>query len=245
MKRKTGITRMLSKGVTLILSPVLALFLAACSGGEVVPTLELEVIEAGRQAIAAKTGPKVPPTVVTRALLDTLDVPILEVTRERHDLRAYLDVSARRRDRHPGAITVWRTQDNVTLALRNGVLIGTQGLGADILSATVQVAGTTPGPSGGGDKTLVIRALDNKAVPLTLACDVIDLGGETLDIIGHRHATRHLRETCKGGVVAGHSGRAGTVVNEYWVDSRRGVIWQSRQWAGPDIGYLRLRRLRL
>ncbi len=39
------------------------------------------------------------------------------------------------------------------------------------------------------------------------------------------------------------SGGGGEVVNDYWVDSRGGLVWKSRQWAGPQIGYIRFRRL--
>ncbi len=121
------------------------------------------------------------------------------------------------------------------------MLIATRGLGGDILSSNVQLAGDAPGPARGGDKILDIRALDNKAVRLALTCDLADLGPETIVIVEQRHATRRLRETCRGGVAAG--GGPGQVVNDYWVDASAGLVWQSRQWAGPETGYLRLRRL--
>lgn len=224
----------------------MTLALAACSGGDAVPSLQLEVINAGRAAIAAKTAPKTTRPPLTRAVLNTLDGAFVEATLERRDQLAYLYVSAQRRDAHPGLITVWRAEDNGTLVMRNGVLVATQGLGGDILSSSVQVAGTAPGPSASGEKILTIRALDNKSVRLALACELSDLGPAPIEIIGQRHATRHLRETCEGGVAADQSGRAGQsgkVVYDYWVDPHNGVVWQSRQWAGPTIGYVRLRQL--
>ncbi len=219
------------------------LALAACSRGDAVTPLELQVIKAGRAAIAASRAARTPIPVLTRAVLDTIDGALLEVTLERRDQRAYLYVSAQRRDGDPGRIVVWRTGDDITLAMRNGVLIATRGLGGDILSARVQVAGERPGPAGGGEKSFDIRALDNKALRLTLACTLSDLGPATIEIIGHAHATRHIRETCEGGVARDNTGTPGRVVNDYWVDTGAGLVWQSRQWAGPQTGYLRMRRV--
>ncbi|PCH75577.1 MAG: hypothetical protein COC12_00065 [Rhodobacteraceae bacterium] len=220
-----------------------SLFLAACSGGGEEPQLELQVINAGRAAIAAKIAPQVARPPLTRAALDTLEGSFVEVILERRDQLAYLHVGGQRRDDNPGLITIWRTDDNITLSMRNGVLIATQGLGGDILSSTVQVAGDTPGPSGGGEKIFYIRVLDNKKQRLALVCDLVDLGPETIEIVERRDATRHLQERCTGGRAADGSGEVGDVINDYWVDSRNGRVLQSRQWAGPITGYLRLRRL--
>ncbi len=226
-----------------ILVPVLALLLAGCSGGDEVPTLELQLIRTGQAAIAARTAPKVDRPPLTRAVLNTVEGAFIEVTLERQDQLAYLHVNARRRDGDPGQIVVWRSDDNITLAMRNGVLIATRGLGNDILSVNAQVSGDTPGPTRGGEKTFHIRAWENKDRKLSLVCDLADLGPETIEIVETRYATHHLRETCEGGVAAGDADRPGRVINDYWVDARAGLVWQSRQWAGPGIGYLRVRRL--
>ena len=48
------------------------------------------------------------------------------------------------------------------------------------------------------------------------------------------------------GVLLVHRGEGpdgGVVVNDYWVDPGGGLVWQSRQWGGPAMGYLRTRRL--
>ena len=81
----------------------------------------------------------------------------------------------------------------------------------------------------------MIRNLDYRETALALSCELVDLGPETIEIVERRHATRHLQQRCAGG--------GGRVVNEYWTDPRAGILWQSRQWAGPHLGYIRLRRL--
>lgn len=222
------------RGVT---AALLLAGLAGCSGGRDRPTLNAQIFESVRGNVAARLAPEVERPPLTRAALDTVEVAAIEVTLEESGIQAYLFEQLERRDDAPGRIVVWRTEDNVTLALRNGVLIATRGLGGDLLSSAVQVAGTQPGPSGSGQKVMRIAARDNKAVPIRLACELTDLGPETIVIVERGHPARHLRETCEGA--------GGTVVNDYWTDARSGVVWQSRQWAGPTIGYIRIRQLTL
>lgn len=213
----------------------LLMALAACSGGTDRPTLNAQLFAAVRENVAARTAPRTERPPLTRAALDTVEGEFIEVTIENDDALAYLFMQLRRQDDQPGRITVWRTEDNVTLTERNGVLIATRGLGGDLLSSAVQVTGTRPGPAGSGQKVLQIAARDNKAVQIAMACDLTDLGPETIVIVERRHATRHLRERCEGG--------GGTVVNDYWTDTGSGIVWQSRQWAGPYVGYVRMRQL--
>jgi group 4 capsule polysaccharide lipoprotein GfcB/YjbF len=213
---------------------VLILGLAACSGGDGEPSRNMQIIEASR-ALLSKRFDSTPPPVVTRAVLDTLDGSFMEAVLERNGQLAYLFVSTRRRDDRPGEIVVWRTEDNITLALRSGVLIATRGMGGDLLSSDVAIREAQAGPAGSGARRQQVRALDNKALTLSLACEVTDMGPETIEIVGARHATRRIVENCEGA--------GGSIVNEYWIDSRRNLVWQSRQWVSPEVGYLRLRRL--
>lgn len=225
-------TRLIRIG--LALSGLLALL--GCSGGTAEAPLQVQVWQAGGAAIQARTAgppPERPP--LRRADLDPLEGSFLEATLERRDALAYLSVNAERTDHLPGRITVWRTEDNVTLTTRNGVLIATRGLGGDVLSSSVRVEGVQPGPSGSGEQVMMIRSLEEEQVRLSLICDLVDLGPETIVIVERNHPTRHLQQRCSGG--------GGEVVNDYWVDSAAGLVWQSRQWAGPHIGYLRFRRL--
>jgi hypothetical protein len=85
----------------------------------------------------------------------------------------------------------------------------------------------------------VLRDKGNDQTRLSLACSLHDLGPAPIEIVEVAHPTRHLQERCEGG--------GGTVVNDYWVDSRpgRNQVWQSRQWAGPETGYVQIRQLRL
>lgn len=217
---------------------VLVLGLAACSGGQGAAPLYPQLLSAAQESIAQKRTRKAsaerPP--LTRAALNDVQGAYIEVTLERSGIFAYLFHSAERRDDSPGRVVQWRTEDNVTLSLRNGVLIATRGLGGDVVSSAVNVGDGVTGPAGGGQKVHYIRTGDLSERRLALACDLRDLGPETIEIVELRYSVRHLQEDCT-------AAEGGRVVNDYWVDSRKGIVWKSRQWAGPHIGYLRIRRL--
>jgi hypothetical protein len=210
--------------------------LSGCSQGPEGPSLQLEMFQLVSQRIAS-IGSTTPPErqPLTRAGLDTVEGAYIEVTLENTDIFAYLSQQLVRRDTNAGQIVVWRSEDNITLALRSGVLIATRGLGDDLLSASAQVVGTRPGPARGGGRTFQIRGLDNKQQTLRMACALQDLGADPVEIVGILYPTRHLKERCEGG--------GGVVQNDYWIDYRSGRVWQSRQWGGPTIGYLRIRQL--
>ncbi len=212
----------------------LLLLLAACGGGDEAPTVQLQVLQAVRGAVAARVAPAPERPPVTRAVLDTLDGAFLQITREDADLSAFLYPSLRRRYRAAGGITVWRTESDETVTLRGGVLIATRGLGGDVLSTEQRLGSGGRGPAS-GPKVLHVADGDNRQLVLSLACDVVDLGLTRIEIIGWSLTTRHLQERCEGG--------GGTVVNDYWLDPGNGPVWQSRQWAGPHIGYLQLRQV--
>ncbi|MBQ4826740.1 YjbF family lipoprotein [Leisingera sp. HS039] len=217
----------------------LALVLGACAKGPEKTPAELEVLRAVGAQITKRRSAAPPPVQLTRALLDKQSQAYIEVTIENRDAKAYLTRALTRRDSSPGTVEVWRTQDNVSLALRSGMVIATRGLGGGLLSAQVPAADGAAGPARGGARRYTVRAKGNGQAILSMACSLQDLGPEPVEIVEVTHPARRLQERCEGS--------GGVVVNDYWVDSRpgRNQVWQSRQWAGPETGYVRIRQLRL
>jgi hypothetical protein len=215
----------------------IALLVLGCSRGTEEAPLQEQVFKNLGNVIRDRTTPDAGLPPVTRAELDALDGGAMEATIESRNQAAYLYVNAERADGGAGQVTVWRTGDNVTLALRNGVLVATRGLGNDVLSSDVRTSPGQPGPASGGSHTQLIRGGDEEALRMSLVCEISDKGPQTIEIVERRHATRHVQQHCTGG--------GGAIVNDYWIDPGSNVVWQSRQWAGPGIGYLRLRRLSL
>ena len=208
---------------------------AGCSGGFQETSTPAELGQALQRAVQERTQPRSQAPNVTRAVLDTLDGSFMKATVENIESSAFLFVSAERRDNRPGLIRVWRTEDNSSLTLRQGVLTQTRGFGTDLLSSEVSFANGVLGPARGGQRRMVFLALDNKAVPLSGVCDVTDLGPEKIVIIERAYATRHVRERCEFS--------NGEITNDYWIDSGAGIVWKSRQWAGPEVGYITLERV--
>lgn len=212
---------------------------SGCSTGPETASLEVEISSVVRDEVKRRftraQAPK-PPTL-TRALLDTIEEPHIEVVIEEADLRDYLTLQVRRTDELPGQIEVWRTVDNISFAFRDGMLIATRGLRGTLLSAVVPADGQgAMGPSRGGARMYEVRDGDSDSSIIRMACEIEDLGAEQLEIVGLTYPTRHLQERCDA---IGD----GMVINDYWVDSRSGRLWQSRQWAGPAIGYIRTRQV--
>ncbi|MGH1466935.1 MAG: YjbF family lipoprotein [Cognatishimia sp.] len=216
----------------------LAALVTACAhnAGEGAQKSELELIKTIREYVALKRAPKQTRPPLTRAMLDTVPNSYIEVTIEETGVFAYLTQLLIRRDALPGQIVVWQTEDQVTLSIRDGVLIATRGLRGDIISSNALVAdGGLQGPAGKGKRTYDIRSGDGASHKLEVECSIQDYGIEIIEIVERKNTTRLLKEKCVGSL--------GRFENEYWVDSKSGLVWQSRQWSGPTTGYLRIRRL--
>ncbi|MEM8577905.1 MAG: YjbF family lipoprotein [Pseudomonadota bacterium] len=218
-----------------------ALTLAACSGGNTASTSNIlnagaELRDTVRANRASRQQPAVQPAI-TRAGIEAATIPALEVTLEARDQTAILLPSAFRTDDGPGDVAVWQTVDDIHIVLREGVLIATRGLGRDVTSADVLAAVSTlkSRSSGGGAREMRIRNDDFGADTLRFSCVIEVVGDTAVEIVERRFPARHLREKC--------SNSAGTFVNDYWVDPARDVI-QSRQWAGPHLGFIRTRVLK-
>lgn len=220
------------------LGGLLALVTACAKGPEDTP-LELEIGKVVRDQIKNRwnraEAPK--PPVLTRALLDTIQDPHVEVVIEDADLRDYVTLQLAREDDLPGQLEVWRTVDNITFSFRDGMLVATRGLRGTMLSAQVAADGQgAMGPASGGQRRYKFRGDDEGSFQITLACELHELGTKTLEIVERFYSVRHVQEECTGP-------QGGQITNDYWIDSRSGRLWQSRQWAGPSIGYIRFRQV--
>lgn len=216
-------------------------FLAGCAGGNEDSTAgQAAVLKEVRSVLKAnraqRTGQAAPFTI-SRALLNQQTVGSLEVTVENTDQTAYLIPAAFRDDGLHGKVAVWQTITGENVILRDGILFATRGLGRDLASSDTsagQRAVRTNGPSG-GERRMQVRNDVHGADEIVLQCESTVLGRETIEIIELRFQTRKVRETCQASY--------GTVTNDYWVGTR-GDVLQSRQWAGPGVGYLKIRLLK-
>ncbi|UWR30208.1 YjbF family lipoprotein [Sulfitobacter sp. W002] len=215
---------------------IASLTLSACAGGgreeERSPLLS-----AGSTLFSIlkdRTGPEAPAkgrVTVTRTLLDQTPGAVMQVVPENTGLQDFLKRVARRSDGTPGMVEVWQSTDQAQIVLREGVLVGTKGLGGDMRSAQAQtVIAALDGQGGGGERLITLARLDGTAQTVPFACDVTHLGPETIQIVDRRLSVRHFREDCVYG--------ATTFSNDYWAEVGTGKLRRSRQWAGPQFGYM-------
>lgn len=176
---------------------------------------------------AKKAGGGAAPAQVSRADLEKYGTPILRVTSTVLGQDGFLTIS----DAKAGVQT-WATPDEVSFSLRNGVLIQTRGLGADLMSADVPtVAQLAAGAS--YKRMYFYLGADDAGTRRTFDCVAKVVGQETIEVIGRSYSVTHVTETCN------QSG--GVRTNEFWIEG--GAIRKSRQIASAQIGYLDFERV--
>lgn len=214
------------------------LFAFGCSGGSEAPYAEPTEPQGLLEKIR---GPEIEPSVLparTPQWIAALQSPTLEVTLERSGQVALLSPFSDRLDSSVGAVRIWRAEDESQIVLRDGVLIATRGLGHDIgsTSSKTMIAALSAREPLQGLYQLYLVTGDNGTEVLNLMCRTDEVGPEIVDIGALGYETRHVRANCASGF--------GDITFDFWVSQQGQTVWQSRQWAGPELGYMRLRLLK-
>jgi len=162
---------------------------------------------------------------LTRQVIDKAGIPILFVGIDSR--KAYATLSPLGENR--GVVT-WISSDGITLGYRGGVLVATRGLGQDLMAAEATEA-LAAIRAGAGTSVRVYDYLDGEDQPFrrSFVCKVRSRGREPVDIFGIKPILREVVEECNNPEFR--------IENTYWVSDRQ-RIWQSRQWIGPDVGYV-------
>ncbi|WP_415404734.1 YjbF family lipoprotein [Tateyamaria sp. SN3-11] len=214
------------------------LFLAGCSGGTDTSSTQASQLRNIYEVFRAQRQDPAPLPTLTPALIDSLTVPSLEVTVENRGTTAFLIPFSDRRDSRPGALRTWRTAGDAMVVLRDGVLVTTRGLGNDLGSTNADsaVQGIQRRVPVSGPHTIYFTNSDNGVDQIDLLCEMRTVGNETIEIVQRQFSVVHLQENC--------TGTRGIITYDYWVDRRDSTVWQSRQWGGPKLGYIRTRLLK-
>lgn len=141
--------------------------------------------------------------------------------------------------RNHRGVTIWQSLDGNTISTAGGLLRNTRGFGADLHSLETAPAQAALAAGEAAEYSRLFRAIDGEGAlqEARLYCRLAPQGNERIDVLGRSYETLRLRETCTAQGVAG-----AVFENDYW-RGRDGVIWQSRQWAGPELGYAELERV--
>ncbi len=184
--------------------------LAACGNG---PAISGLMGGAGNQGVDLNA--------LSRQKIEAFGTPILRATLPARGTDLLMSVRDTR-----GDVATWEAAEGITFAFRNGILIESRGLGADLMSSAA------PAPSqilGGGPytRTYFFVADDDQNQRRDYTCTTELVGAESVTVYGKAHQTRHVRETCLRD--------AGRIANDFWFEG--GTLRKSRQWVGPDVGY--------
>ena len=181
----------------------------------------------GRPAVsAASTDPR---RVLTRQMIDQSGAPVILVVVTERDAAATLVRAGENRDK-----ITWVSADGIGIVLRDGVLIGTRGLGDDLMGADVK--GSQSALRRGGTATRIHDYLTgtDQVVRRRFQCSFASAGTEHIDIIQKVHATTRIDETCSDATTS--------FINSYWIGTD-GTTWKSRQWVSSIVGSLEIYRL--
>ncbi len=213
----------------------LPLALMGCSVGQNVtsPGLGLQeiLIAQGMAALDRNGNPSGQIMALSRDQVNGLGETVLRAQIPNFGLASLVYLSQDR-----GPYSIWRTTDDVTLQVRAGMIIGSKGVGADLVSVDdPRMIAVLEGRERPGPGKRVNRAFDgtNATVAIEFACVIADLGAESVTVVGLSYPTRHLRQTC--------TSPNENFVNDYWQQGR--TVWKSRQWFNEQVGYMTIERL--
>lgn len=133
-----------------------------------------------------------------------------------------------------GTAITWISPGNVTMAFEDGILVGTRGLGDDLMGVDpVGVRAALNAGGGTATRRQSFLTSEDQISTRDLTCTITQVGGETLQTIsGPRPATK-FEENCKGPALE--------FKNSYWLSG--GAIIRSRQAVSAGVGFIQADQL--
>lgn len=167
---------------------------------------------------------------ITRASLANIITPVDLVTIERRGAQGVIAKIATNR-----GVETWSSIDKKTIAMRDGVIVGTRGLGEDLMAAATPLLGQIRGGVGSYSRTHTLLDGEDKPVYHRYNCSANQAGSETITVVERSFAVMRVTETCKG--------PSGGFSNDFWFQND-GKLRKSRQWISESVGYVAIEHLR-
>lgn len=204
-------------------------------------SLPEEFLGSVKKVVANRREGPVAPVTPSREVIAGLTEPVLQVDPEQSGGSDFLRRLTQRSDSDVGTVEVWRSSSAANIHLRNGVLIGTRGVGGDIIAANANdtISAISSGAAGTGSRTFTISDGDVTASEYMFSCTYQNLGTKGIIVAYQMFNTIHMRETC-----VQDTQPANGFTNDYWVEPNSGLVRQSRQWVAPQVGYFQLKLLK-
>ncbi|NPD15391.1 hypothetical protein HOY34_09285 [Xinfangfangia sp. D13-10-4-6] len=180
------------------------------------------------EAYFPKAGGELAPIgTVSRADIAKSGQPVMKLRVPSRGIETFLTIRDTR-----GDVVNWFSADGMLFSFRNGVLIETRGLGADLMSSAAPGAGQIA--SGGSyQRSYFFMDADDQTGRRDYRCSVSVDGDEVVTIYSHAHSTRKVSENCQRD--------QGRITNHYWLEG--GKIRKSREWVSPGIGQIEFERV--
>jgi hypothetical protein len=221
------------------LAGLVALALLGACGNDRTPNPVLAAVgAAAKTSVTKMKGQKAGTTAAAKAAspeelrseLAKAGKPVLLVSSKALGQTGFLMVSDAK-----GSVLTWATPDGATFTQRDGVLIQTRGLGADLMSAQAPSVGQLLQTGTLYSRVYFFLGADDQGTRRTYDCASSIVGRESIDVLGRAHATTHVTETCT------RSSGGGKLTNEFWIEGS--TIRQSRQWVSGGIGFIDFARV--
>lgn len=179
--------------------------------------------DAARSYLGGSQGESAAP--LTRSQIAAMNRPVLQAAVPSRSSGALLVKAGQNGD----AVT-WLSPDGIGLTLRRGMLVATRGFGPDLITSDIS-ATLAALRSGGSNLPRVHEYLtgSDRIQYLEFTCDLRDMGKQTAEVVEKQYVVDFIEEDCSG-----HGLR---FTNQYFLDSS-GRILKSRQWIGPQLGYV-------
>jgi len=174
---------------------------------------------------SAATGQRQP---LTRERIEQSGLALIAAQLEKDDKPSYLTAFAV----NNGYVT-FANSARQSINLFGGLVTATRGIGEDLLavdhSGNDPVASALPPEAWPAGVARLYRfgGQGPSGTELRVSCTYKRLGDRDLEIVERVFEITDFEELCRGDV---------TFTNRYAVDRETGVIWQSRQWIGKDLG---------
>lgn len=206
--------------------------LAACSS-EVSLSENIATTKAAAASLvssASSLGNSAAPTTgLTRAELDNIITPVDIITLESRGFS--LGIAKIETNR---GVETWSTADKRTVALRGGVIVGTRGMGEDLVTAITPSIAQLRSGSANYQRVHVVLDGNDQPVRMMFNCSAQNIGAKTITIVDYSYTTRQVNESC--------TGSAGQFTNEYWFE-HSGKLRKSRQWISKTLGVVTIEHL--
>ncbi|MBW6506594.1 MAG: YjbF family lipoprotein [Rhodobacteraceae bacterium] len=188
-------------------------------------------ISAGRTAAAEPAAAPTPDQIAAEAL-DSFAGPLMLVVLESQGATTVMGLYGEN-----GNMRTYALPSEQSIILRDGILAGTRGFGFDVMSADTDAVAALILARKEGVAAKVQRYLDadNVERPLPMECTVSRGEASEFEIAGKRYSGTQMVEVCSF---------QGQAVGSGYLVSAAGAVLASRQWIGPELGYVTLQVLR-